>query len=190
MSLAWMCLDCGEDLFFQSHKKDCVKVRVPEVRMSEEIRVIDPQTGGEKGSKIQRFSLIPSEFLWALAEHYGKGARKYADRNWERGYKWSLSVDAMERHWTQWKLGERQDPETGSSHLVAAAWHCIALFIFELRGVGSDDVRPQNSIVQRVPSGGSGGAGSVPTGQAHQAALSGMSSRAFSQGLGGDPTLR
>lgn len=111
----------------------------------EEIRTVDPVTGGEKGSKLARFSLVPPEFLWALAEHYGKGAFKYADRNWERGYKWGLSIDALERHLTQWKMGERTDQETGSSHLIAAAWHCIALFIFELRGLGTNDVSVEAS---------------------------------------------
>lgn len=113
------------------------------VRLPEEVRVTDPLTGGQKGAKLARFSLIPAEFLWALAEHYGKGAFKYADRNWERGYAWSLTVDAMERHWTQFKLGERIDPETGSHHLISAAWHCVALFIFDLRGLGTDDVTPK-----------------------------------------------
>lgn len=107
-----------------------------------EIIVTDEKTGGQKGSKLQRFSLIPSEFLWALAEHYGQGAKKYADRNWERGYKWSLGVDALQRHLHQWCLGENNDPETGSSHLVAVAWHAIALFIFQLRGLGTNDIQP------------------------------------------------
>lgn len=105
-----------------------------------EVRVVDPKTGGEKGSKLARFSLIPPEFLWALAEHYGKGAFKYADRNWERGYKWSLSLDALERHLTQWRMGEDLDPETGSHHLVAVAWHACALFVFWMRGLGTNDV--------------------------------------------------
>lgn len=105
-----------------------------------EVRVVDPVSGGEKGSKLARFSLIPSEFLWALAEHYGIGARKYADRNWERGYRWSLSVDALERHLHQWKQGEWKDQETGSPHLIAVAWHACALFIFGLRKLGTDDV--------------------------------------------------
>ena len=101
----------------------------------------DPFSGGEKGSKLQRFSLIPTEFLWSLAEHYGKGALKYESRNWEKGYNWSLTVDALERHYNLWKMGERIDPDTGSHHLIAVAWHVIALFIFELRGLGTDDVR-------------------------------------------------
>lgn len=107
----------------------------------EEVRVVDPTTGGEKGAKLARFSLIPTEFLWELACHYGRGARKYADRNWEKGYKWSLSVDALERHLAQWKLGETTDAETGTHHLVAVAWHACALFVFHVRGLGHDDVR-------------------------------------------------
>lgn len=106
-----------------------------------EIRVKDPDTGGEKGQKLARFSLIPSDWLWALAEHYGKGAQKYAERNWERGYKWSLSKDAAMRHFAQWEMGERDDPETGSHHLIAAAWHLIALWWFDTHNKGSDDIR-------------------------------------------------
>lgn len=127
---------------------------VDSVDSSSEIRVVDPISGGEKGLKLARFSLIPTEFSWALAEHYGKGAKKYADRNWEKGYKWSLTVDAMERHWNLFKLGERYDDHkfdcptgcaehTGSHHLVAAAWHCVALFIFDIRGLGTNDIHPK-----------------------------------------------
>lgn len=106
----------------------------------DETIVTDEVSGGKKGTKLQRFSLIPVEFLWALAEHYGKGAKKYDDRNWEKGYKWSLSVDAMERHWNLFKMGERYDPETNQHHLVAAAWHAIALFIFDTRRIGTNDI--------------------------------------------------
>jgi hypothetical protein len=109
--------------------------------MTEEIRTVDPITGAEKGAKLARFSLIPFGFLWALAEHYGQGAKKYAERNWEKGYKWSLSLDASQRHLNQWLLGEDNDQETGSSHLVAAAWHLIALWFFHKYGKGTDDVR-------------------------------------------------
>lgn len=111
-----------------------------------EVRVVDPKTGGEKGSKLARFSLIPADFLWALAEHYGRGARKYEDRNWERGYKWSLTLDAHERHLKQWLLGEDNDEETGSSHLVAAAWHLVALWWFHRHNRGTDDIRSSATL--------------------------------------------
>lgn len=102
---------------------------------------VDETTGGQKGSKLARFSLIPQDFLWALAEHYGKGAKKYAERNWEKGYKWSLSQDALERHLKQWLLGEDNDPETGTNHMIAVAWHAIALYVYQTRGLGTDDIR-------------------------------------------------
>lgn len=113
---------------------------------SAEQRVVDAHTGGEKGQKLARFSLIPREFLWALAEHYGRGACKYEDRNWERGYKWSLSVDALDRHLTAWLLGEDDDQETGSSHLVAVAWHAIALWWWHRHGRGTNDVRLKDQL--------------------------------------------
>lgn len=109
--------------------------------ISNERRITDPITGGQKGAKPQRFSLIPAEFLWALASHYGIGSGKYADRNWEQGYDWYLSQDAHDRHFNQWLRGEDNDPETGTNHLIAAAWHLIALYIFQLRGLGTDTIR-------------------------------------------------
>jgi hypothetical protein len=105
-----------------------------------EIRIIDPKTGGQKGQKEERFDLIPNEFERALALHYGKGARKYDDRNWERGYNWSLSVGALRRHLAAWLDGESCDVETGSNHLIAVAWHAVALFVFQTRGLGTDDI--------------------------------------------------
>ena len=110
-------------------------------KSSEEVREVDAKTGGEKGSKLARFDLIPPEAMWELAEHYGKGVAKYSDRNWERGYRWGLSVAASQRHLHQWLMGEDNDPETGTNHLIAAIWHLVALFIFQLRNLGTNDVR-------------------------------------------------
>lgn len=113
--------------------------------MSEEIRVKDPTTGAEKGSKLARYDLIPAGPLRLLAEHYGRGARKYADRNWERGYRWSLSFAALQRHvWAFWG-GENVDAETGSQHLVAVAWHALALLEFANTYPQGDD-RPSTVI--------------------------------------------
>lgn len=106
-----------------------------------EVRVVDAKTGGEKGAKLARFALVPTEALWALAERYGLGCSKYAERNWERGYAWSLSFDALMRHAQAWWGGEDVDGETGQDHMVAVAWHAFALFTFRLRGIGTDDRR-------------------------------------------------
>ncbi len=107
--------------------------------------VTDPLTGGQKGSKLARFDLIPPEALWALAEHYGVGCQKYADRNWEKGLDNGLIVAALERHLTQRKMGEKVDAESGSHHMIAVVWHAIALYIYDIRHIGTD------SITVKVP---------------------------------------
>lgn len=87
-------------------------------------------TGGEKGVKPQRFDLLPWHSLGVVAEHYAKGAEKYAAHNWRRGYEWSKSFAALQRHLSAWWQGEDVDAETGSSHLAAAAFHVLALIEF------------------------------------------------------------
>lgn len=74
---------------------------------------------------------------------FGKGAEKYAVRNWERGYDWSKSYGALQRHLALFWAGENTDPETELPHLAHAAWHSLAMLAFYLRGHGTDD-RPQN----------------------------------------------
>lgn len=110
--------------------------------MTEETRVTDPNTGGQKGKKLERFDLIPWDALEVVAKLYGKGAEKYAERNWERGYAWSLSFGALHRHLKAWWGGEDRDAETGLPHLAAVAWHALGLLAFSLRKKGTDD-RPQ-----------------------------------------------
>ena len=95
-----------------------------------EVRLVNEQTGGEKGTKLARFDLIPGEAMWTVAEHYGIGAEKYADNNWRRGYNWSLSLAALERHLQQFKAGEDYDDETGSPHMAAVVFHALALLTF------------------------------------------------------------
>ena len=97
--------------------------------MSEEVRTTS-STGGEKGVKIERYDLLPVEALRQLAEHYGRGAEKYDDNQYRKGYEFSKSYAAMQRHLNQWWGGENNDEELGSSHLVAAAWHCLTLLTF------------------------------------------------------------
>lgn len=109
------------------------------------VNVVDPVTGGAKGQKLARFDMIPPDVLLALAEHYGKGEAKYPSDetglpNWMRGYRWSLSVAALERHLKAFLMGEDIDSETGSPHLVAVIWHAIALEWFRTHGKGTDDL--------------------------------------------------
>lgn len=109
---------------------------------SKETRVIDPLTGGEKGQKLARFDLIPVGPLWEVASLYGAGAAKYADRNWERGFAWSLSYAALQRHANLFWNGESMDTETKRHHLSSVIFHAMALMEFESKKLGTDD-RPR-----------------------------------------------
>lgn len=78
-----------------------------------------------------RYDLIPPRPLDKLAEVYTIGAKKYADRNWEKGISWGRIFAAMMRHaWAYWR-GERTDPVDGQHHLASVAWCAFALMEFE-----------------------------------------------------------
>jgi hypothetical protein len=94
---------------------------------------------GVKGVKDVRLDLVPPEAVWLEALVYGKGAEKYAERNWEGGYEWGKSLAALERHIQLFKAGENLDPETGLPHLAHARWHTGTLLAFMARGIGIDD---------------------------------------------------
>ena len=122
-----------------------------------EIRVVDPKTGGEKGTKPERWDLIPPSPLLdlavlvggfdklsfraldELARVYAVGARKYADFNWRKGFAWRLSIAALERHLSWHMQGQKIDGETDCLHLAHAVWHLFALYEFARLGLGTDD---------------------------------------------------
>jgi len=116
--------------------------------LPKEERVVS-STGGAKGMKDARFDLLPPDWLWELATHFGKGDKKYppdtpfGKQNWKKGYDWSLSIGAHGRHVSQWRNGEMRDSETGSHHLIAAAWHLLVLWWFETHKVGTDPRSPK-----------------------------------------------
>lgn len=134
------CGRCGEisttisegvrDLCIKAHEKVCrAESKDYLVEKGEEI-VTNEDTGGKKGRKPQRMDLLPWDVLLELAEHYSKGAEKYDDHNWRKGYDWSLSKAAAQRHLAQFWCGEDSDPETGTKHVLAAAFHCLTLAFF------------------------------------------------------------
>lgn len=104
-----------------------------------EVRVTDPSTGGQKGSKPEEFACIPPWPLCEVARVYGFGMKKYDRNNWRRGYAWSLSTSAMNRHLWKFMSGESIDPESGFHHLAHVVFHCFSLMDFERLGRGTDD---------------------------------------------------
>lgn len=86
-----------------------------------------------------RPELIAPEFIESLSEVLTYGAKKYADRNWEKGMDWSRVFGGLMRHMWAWWRGESFDPETGFSHLAHAACCIMFLVTYEKRNVGNDN---------------------------------------------------
>lgn len=108
-----------------------------------ETRVRNEATGGEKGAKDEKFSLIPWDVMREVARHYAFGASKYAPWNWRKGYDWSLSADALQRHFVAfWMDHEDDDEETGTPHLAAVIFHAAALLFFSRHFPQLDDRPP------------------------------------------------
>ena len=111
------------------------------IERGEEVRVTS-ETGGQKGRKLAELGSLDPLALLTLAEVSGFGGQKYAAFNFLKGYDWSLSFNALQRHLLAFWSGEDTDPESGLSHLGHAAWHCLAMISFQTRGLGTDDRPP------------------------------------------------
>ncbi|QFG13652.1 hypothetical protein PBI_SHEPARD_45 [Arthrobacter phage Shepard] len=96
-------------------------------------------TGGEKGTKPERYDLIPTEALATVARLYGEGAKKYAEHNWRKGYEWSKSYAALQRHANAFWEGIDVDEETGLPHMAAVVFHAFALLTFMEQHPDFDD---------------------------------------------------
>jgi hypothetical protein len=98
------------------------------------------ESGGRKDdSEKNRVDLLPFDALEEVAKVLTFGARKYADRNWEKGMGWMRIFGGVMRHTWAWCRGENTDPESGLPHLAHAACDVLFLLTYELRKIGTDD---------------------------------------------------
>jgi len=75
-----------------------------------------------------RWSLLPIKQVETVVKVLQKGSIKYSDDNWQKVDNFeNRYYDAMMRHLTSWKNGERLDPETKLPHLAHAI--CNGLFL-------------------------------------------------------------
>lgn len=57
-----------------------------------------------------------------VSQHYAEGAKKYSDRNMEKGIPWHSMVDSALRHYTKWRRGDDDEP-----HARAVIWNLLTL---------------------------------------------------------------
>ncbi len=75
-----------------------------------------------------RYDLLPPLAIRRLARHYENGARKYGDRNWEKGQQITRYIDSAMRH-----LFAILEGKLDEDHAAAAAWNVMAIIETEER---------------------------------------------------------
>lgn len=105
-------------------------------------------TGAMRDSRFSkgRFDLISPIALIRIARVYEKGARKYTDRNWEKGLPFSRFIDSALRHIIQFMMGGEEDED----HLAQACWNLMAIMHMQMTHPGLNDL-PQPSLSPTIP---------------------------------------
>jgi hypothetical protein len=100
------------------------------ITYGENMAIREPTSG--KG----RYDLITPFGIDRLAKWYELGAKKYNDRNWEKGMPFSRYVDSAKRHLNKYVMGMEDE-----DHLAAAVWNLMAIMHHEeLKELHLDDM--------------------------------------------------
>ncbi|KKN67766.1 hypothetical protein LCGC14_0457990 [marine sediment metagenome] len=101
------------------------------------------EAGRKDDQEKLRLDLLSVPALRGLAAVLTHGAKKYDDRNWEKGIKFSRVYGAVLRHLLAWWDHEDDDPESGLLHLDHALCGLMFLSHYEhgrdALGLGYDD---------------------------------------------------
>jgi hypothetical protein len=90
-------------------------------------------TGIKYDSDKVRLDLWPVRAYLAIGQVITLGAKKYSPRNWQGLENFDdRFYSALQRHLTSWRLGEKNDPETGLPHLAHAGCNLVFLLSREL----------------------------------------------------------
>lgn len=74
-----------------------------------------------------RYDLMHPFAKEQLAKVFTMGSIKYAERNWEKGMKWSKVLASLHRHLEAIERGEDYDAESGLLHAAHVEWNAHAL---------------------------------------------------------------
>lgn len=91
--------------------------------MSEEIKKVPMgSTGFVRDDKqgVGRFDLLPWRAIWEVAKHCENGARRYGERNIDKGCPQHSLIDSAFRHLAKYTFGMKDE-----EHLRACAWNIL-----------------------------------------------------------------
>ena len=77
------------------------------------------------------YGLMPMHLFDEVCLVWTYGAKKYAPWNWAKGMDWTVPFACICRHMFAWFRGERNDPESGLSHLAHAICNLMMLIHYE-----------------------------------------------------------
>ncbi len=101
--------------------------------------VVNEQGGIKEVVGKLRWTLLPINALREVVKVLEYGATKYKEKdNWKKVNK-DLYKDALWRHWVAYQLGEKNDPETGLSHLAHLLCDGLFLLWFDLKEERDED---------------------------------------------------
>lgn len=93
-------------------------------------KILTLQTGARRASQDNkpRYDLIPEEPLYRVAMLYMRGAKKYGERNWEKGISADRNWASLLRHVHAKRRGDEKE-----DHLAAIVWNSFAIMEGEER---------------------------------------------------------
>lgn len=67
-----------------------------------------------------------STMLLEIAIHFEEGAKKYGERNWEKGIPVQRYIDSAVRHYLKWLRGDNDEPHDRAFcwNIMCAIWTC------------------------------------------------------------------
>lgn len=99
----------------------------------------------EDQSDKSRIELISPHALRRLGTWCGKGAKKYGERNWEKGMPFMRCIGSILRHVAGYILRDNTE-----DHLAAIMWNAMAIIHYEECQMTSWDDRPVYSVEGKV----------------------------------------
>ena len=109
-------LICGDCL------KQLTKGNTMQIKDSGKRETQETGAQSDSGTANIAMELLSPYSLWQLSAWLGKGAEKYAPRNWEKGIPFSICIGKLQRHLQKYLKGQ-----TDESHLAAIGfwWHAL-----------------------------------------------------------------
>ena len=102
----------------------------------------------DDSNKIERYDLIPVKAERYLAILFGCGARKYEERNWEKGLVLQKCIAAVKRHSNLILSGELIDPDDGIPHAAKLMW--IGAVLIEFQDTHPELLKPLRKLPREL----------------------------------------